>query len=163
WLKTGRREDVELPRIFYVNWFRKDDDGKFLWPGFGENSRVLAWIFRRCASEAEAVETPIGLVPPVGEGGIETEGLDIARGAVVVAAPRSVARPGWLERFRGRGWALLPIGSIVVVVFAIRYVSDTATGLTWLALIAVPILAAAALGWAMRGARPPAAFLAIPL
>jgi len=87
----------------------------------------------------------------------------LALQAAVVAAPRSVARPGWLERFRGRGWALLPIGSIVVVVFAIRYVSDTATGLTWLALIAVPILAAAALGWAMRGARPPAALLAIPL
>ena len=83
--------------------------------------------------------------------------------AVTVAAPRAVGRPAWMERFRGRGWALVPIGSIVVVVFAIRYVSDTATGLTWLALIAVPILAAVALGWAMRGARPPAAVLAIPL
>ena len=49
--------------IFHVNWFRKDDDGKFLWPGFGENSRVLAWIFRRCDGEAEADETPIGYVP----------------------------------------------------------------------------------------------------
>jgi phosphoenolpyruvate carboxykinase (GTP) len=82
WLKTGERKDVKLPRIFYVNWFRKDDDGKFLWPGFGENSRVLAWIFRRCEDRAEAVETPIGLVPPVGEGGVETEGLDISREAV---------------------------------------------------------------------------------
>jgi len=87
----------------------------------------------------------------------------LALQAAVVAAPRPVGRPAWLERFHGRGWALVPIGSIVVVVFAIRYVSDTATGLTWLALIAVPILAAAALGWAMRGARPPAALLAIPL
>jgi hypothetical protein len=68
-----------------------------------------------------------------------------------------------MERFRGRGWALLPIGSIVVVVFSIRYVSDTATGLTDLALVAVPLLAAAALGWAARGARPAAALLAIPL
>ena len=67
-----------LPRIFYVNWFRKGEDGKFLWPGYGENSRVLAWVFRRCDGEAEALETPIGLVPPVGEGGIETEGLDIS-------------------------------------------------------------------------------------
>jgi hypothetical protein len=83
--------------------------------------------------------------------------------AGVVAAPRPVPRLKWLERFRGRGWALVPIGSIVVVVFAIRYVSNTADWLTWLALIAVPLLAAAALGWAMRGSRPPAALLAIPL
>jgi hypothetical protein len=87
----------------------------------------------------------------------------LALQAAVVAAPRPVERPAWLERFHGRGWALVPIGSIVVVVFAIRYVSDTATGLTWLALIAVPILAAVALGWAMRGARPPWAALAVPL
>ena len=87
----------------------------------------------------------------------------LALQAAVVAAPRPVPRPGWMERFRGRGWALVPIGSIVVVVFAIRYVSDTATGLTWLALIAVPILAAVALGWAMRGSRPSLAALAIPL
>ncbi len=82
WLKIGRRENVKLPEIFYVNWFRKDEDGKFLWPGFGENSRVLAWIFRRSEGEAEAIETPIGLVPPVGEGGIETEGLDLPEGAM---------------------------------------------------------------------------------
>ena len=87
----------------------------------------------------------------------------LALQAAVVAAPRPVERPAWLARFQGRGWALVPIGSIVVVVFAIRYVSDTATGLTWLALIAVPILAAFALGWAMRGARPQWAVLAIPL
>jgi hypothetical protein len=87
----------------------------------------------------------------------------LALQAAVVAAPRPVARIVRLERLRGRGWALVPIGSIVIVVFAIRYVSDTATGLTWLALIAVPILAAVALGWTMRGARPPAAILAIPL
>jgi hypothetical protein len=87
----------------------------------------------------------------------------LALQAAVVAAPRPVARPGWMERFRGRGWAIVPIGSIVVVVFAIRYVSDTATALTDLALVAVPLLAAAALGWAMRGSRPPFALLAIPL
>src|ERR1700727_2461591 len=83
--------------------------------------------------------------------------------AGVVAAPRSIERVKWLERFRGRGWALVPIGSIVVVIFAIRYVSGTATGLTDLALVAVPILAAVALGWAMRGPRPLAALAAIPL
>jgi phosphoenolpyruvate carboxykinase (GTP) len=75
WLASGRREGAQLPRIFMVNWFRKGADGKFLWPGFGENSRVLAWIFRRCDDEADAVETPIGLVPA--EGAIETGGLDL--------------------------------------------------------------------------------------
>jgi phosphoenolpyruvate carboxykinase (GTP) len=76
WLKTGEREGAELPRIFYVNWFRKDAEGKFLWPGFGENSRVLEWVFRRCEGTAEAIETPIGLLPA--EGAINTEGLDIS-------------------------------------------------------------------------------------
>jgi phosphoenolpyruvate carboxykinase (GTP) len=78
WLKIGRREGVVLPKIFYVNWFRKDDEGKFMWPGFGENSRVMAWIFRRCEGKAEAVETPIGGVPPLGEGGIDIDGLDVS-------------------------------------------------------------------------------------
>jgi phosphoenolpyruvate carboxykinase (GTP) len=77
WLAIGQRQGAQLPRIFYVNWFRKDEDGKFMWPGFGENSRVLAWIFRRCEGRAQAVETAIGLVPPVGEGGVEIANLDI--------------------------------------------------------------------------------------
>jgi phosphoenolpyruvate carboxykinase (GTP) len=75
WLKAGRREGAQLPRIFYVNWFRKDADGKFLWPGFGENSRVLEWVFRRCEGTADAVETPIGLLPA--EGAINVDGLDL--------------------------------------------------------------------------------------
>ncbi len=75
WIKAGEREGARLPRIFYVNWFRKDDDGKFLWPGFGENSRVLEWVFRRCEGTAEATESAIGLLPA--EGAISTEGLDI--------------------------------------------------------------------------------------
>ena len=62
--------------MFYINWFRKDDDGRFLWPGFGENSRVLAWIFRRCDDDAEAIETPIGLVPS--PDGIDTDALDVS-------------------------------------------------------------------------------------
>jgi phosphoenolpyruvate carboxykinase (GTP) len=76
WLETGRRQGARLPKIFMVNWFRKDDAGDFIWPGFGENSRVLAWIFRRCDGEADAVETPIGLVPA--PGAVETEGLDLS-------------------------------------------------------------------------------------
>jgi len=80
WLEAGKREGAELPRIFYVNWFRKDADGKFLWPGFGENSRVLEWVFRRCEGTADAVETPIGLLPA--EGAINTEGLDISAEAM---------------------------------------------------------------------------------
>jgi phosphoenolpyruvate carboxykinase (GTP) len=78
WLSIGRRDGAQLPRIFHVNWFRKDEDGKFLWPGFSDNSRVLAWIFRRCDNAAEAVDSEIGLVPPAGEGGIPTEGLKIS-------------------------------------------------------------------------------------
>ena len=78
WLTIGQRNGAKLPRMYNVNWFRKDDDGKYMWPGFGENSRVLAWVFRRCEGKADAVDTAIGLVPPVGEGGIETDGLDIS-------------------------------------------------------------------------------------
>jgi phosphoenolpyruvate carboxykinase (GTP) len=76
WLRIGKREGARLPRVFVVNWFRKDAGRDFLWPGFGDNSRVLAWIFRRCDDEAEAVETPIGLVPP--PGAIDTAGLDVS-------------------------------------------------------------------------------------
>jgi phosphoenolpyruvate carboxykinase (GTP) len=76
WLRTGRRSGARLPRVFVVNWFRKGDGGGFLWPGFGENSRVLAWAFRRCDGEADAVETPIGLVPA--PGAIDTTGIDLS-------------------------------------------------------------------------------------
>jgi phosphoenolpyruvate carboxykinase (GTP) len=76
WLKLGRNADPErLPRIYYVNWFRKDSDGKFLWPGFGENSRVLKWIVERLNGKADAVKTAIGNVPAPGS--LDTEGLEI--------------------------------------------------------------------------------------
>jgi len=94
---------------------------------------------------------------------IPSDAAMLALQAGVVAAPREPPRWRWLARLHGPAWALVPIASIVIVVFAIRYVSDTATGLTYLALIAVPLLAAVALGWAMRGSRPWAALLAIPL
>ena len=69
WLEIGRTTGAKLPKIFYVNWFRKDEDGRFLWPGYGENSRVLAWVFARCAGHGAASETPIGLMPPTGPDG----------------------------------------------------------------------------------------------
>ena len=76
WLEIGRREGAQLPKIFYVNWFRKDDDGRWLWPGYGENSRVLAWVFGRVAGTADARETPIGNLPT--EDALPTDGLDIS-------------------------------------------------------------------------------------
>jgi phosphoenolpyruvate carboxykinase (GTP) len=77
WLSFKDRMDTDkLPRIFYVNWFRKSEDGRWLWPGFGENSRVLEWIFERCAGVGEAVATPIGYLPA--PGAISTEGLDVS-------------------------------------------------------------------------------------
>jgi phosphoenolpyruvate carboxykinase (GTP) len=77
WLDVGAKGDADkLPKIFYVNWFRKDSDGKFIWPGFGENSRVLEFVFRRCNGEGETRETPIGLVPAEGE--LNIDGLDLS-------------------------------------------------------------------------------------
>jgi phosphoenolpyruvate carboxykinase (GTP) len=78
WLEIGQATDADkLPKIFYVNWFRKGADGKFLWPGFGENGRVLAWVFSRISGEGAFVETPIGRIPTT-EGGLELDGLDVA-------------------------------------------------------------------------------------
>jgi phosphoenolpyruvate carboxykinase (GTP) len=77
WLTFSERFDEEkLPKIFYVNWFRKSADGRWLWPGFGENSRVLEWIFERTAGRGEAVETAIGYVPA--KGAINVEGLNVS-------------------------------------------------------------------------------------
>ncbi len=76
WLSFAERMDAEkLPRIYSVNWFRKDADGDFLWPGFGENSRVLAWIFDRCAGRGEAVASPIGYLPARGALDAQSLGL----------------------------------------------------------------------------------------
>jgi phosphoenolpyruvate carboxykinase (GTP) len=76
WLKMGEKGGEKMPRIFYVNWFRKDEEGRFVWPGFGENSRVLKWVFERVTGEAAVRETPIGLLPA--EGALDTEGLDVS-------------------------------------------------------------------------------------
>jgi phosphoenolpyruvate carboxykinase (GTP) len=77
WLEIGKKTDPnKLPRIFYVNWFRKTSDGRWLWPGYGENSRVLKWICERIEGTGEAVATPIGYVPALGA--IDTSGLDVS-------------------------------------------------------------------------------------
>jgi len=75
WLSfPNRTADAKLPKIFYVNWFKKQD-GKFLWPGFGENSRVLKWIVERVSGNIQAIETPIGYIPAPGS--LDTKGLNI--------------------------------------------------------------------------------------
>ena len=77
WLDIGEKtEQDKLPKLFYVNWFRKDENGKWLWPGFGENSRVLKWVFERVSGDGKAVKTPIGYMPTVDA--IDTEGLDVS-------------------------------------------------------------------------------------
>ena len=75
WLEIGKKEGAKLPKIFCVNWFRKTADGKWLWPGYGDNSRVLKWIFERCDGEGKADETPIGYVPALDA--IDRTGTDV--------------------------------------------------------------------------------------
>ncbi|HOO93768.1 MAG TPA: phosphoenolpyruvate carboxykinase domain-containing protein, partial [Opitutales bacterium] len=67
WINLGQKPGVQLPKVFFVNWFRKMADGRWLWPGFGENSRVLEYIFHRCEGKAKTVDTPIGKIPAKGE------------------------------------------------------------------------------------------------
>ncbi len=93
WLKIGAQfEPSKLPKIYYVNWFRQDENGKFLWPGYGENSRVLKWIFERCDGKAHAVDTPIGQLPTPAD--LDTHGLNIL--AADIAKLLSVDIEGWL-------------------------------------------------------------------
>jgi phosphoenolpyruvate carboxykinase (GTP) len=77
WLDLGMKEDAKLPKLFYVNWFRKDSNGKFIWPGFGENTRVLKWVLERISGSGKAVETPIGMVPT--PDAIDISGLDLSQ------------------------------------------------------------------------------------
>ncbi|HOP99887.1 MAG TPA: phosphoenolpyruvate carboxykinase (GTP) [Acetivibrio clariflavus] len=94
WLDVGAKsEEGKLPKIFYVNWFRKDKDGKFLWPGYGENSRVLKWIFERVSGEGKAVKTPIGYMPT--PDAIDTTGLDISE--ETMAELLKVNKEDWLK------------------------------------------------------------------
>ena len=75
WVKLGQKPGAKMPKVFYVNWFRKSPEGKWLWPGYGENSRVLKWVFERCEGTAKAVETPIGSLPA--KGSLDLAGLDL--------------------------------------------------------------------------------------
>ncbi|CAB4981380.1 unannotated protein [freshwater metagenome] len=76
WLEIGDATDAaKLPKLFWVNWFRKSDEGKFLWPGFGENSRVLKWVLERVVGTGDATETAIGYVPTLDS--LDTDGLEI--------------------------------------------------------------------------------------
>ncbi len=79
WLRIGAeaKDPSALPKLFYVNWFRKSADGRWLWPGYGENSRVLEWVFERASGRGDAVETPVGLVPA--PGAIDIEGVDVSK------------------------------------------------------------------------------------
>ncbi|MFA5043396.1 MAG: phosphoenolpyruvate carboxykinase (GTP) [Kiritimatiellia bacterium] len=98
WLKLGRQADsTKLPRIFYVNWFRKSPEGKWLWPGYGENSRVLKWVYERIAGKGQAVETPIGLMP--GATALDTRGLQA--GARDLAELLRVDADEWLKELPG--------------------------------------------------------------
>ncbi|MFF7158200.1 phosphoenolpyruvate carboxykinase (GTP) [Streptomyces sp. NPDC008139] len=94
WVSLGKTHDAaKLPKIYYVNWFRKDAAGRFVWPGFGENSRVLKWIVERLNGEAKGVETPIGILPAPGD--LDTEGLDISQDDLDLLL--SVDREVWKE------------------------------------------------------------------
>lgn len=93
WLKIGQRsQPSSLPKIYYVNWFRQDENGKFLWPGYGENSRVLKWIFQRCEGEVHAVDTPIGRLPQACD--LDSKDLDLP--ASHISKLLSVDVDGWL-------------------------------------------------------------------
>ena len=96
WLNIGQKADADkLPKIFYVNWFRKTADGKWLWPGFGDNSRVLKWVFERCNGTGKAVETPIGFMPTVDA--IDRTGLEDEVTAEDMAELLSLDKEGWLK------------------------------------------------------------------
>ena len=97
WLEMGERLGDKAPKIFNVNWFRTDDDGKFIWPGYGDNMRVLMWILGRCGGSAEAVETPIGYEPRPCD--IEREGLDLSE--ETVAELLSVDKELWRQEACG--------------------------------------------------------------
>ena len=93
WITMGKQDGAKMPGIYYVNWFRKDQEGSVIWPGFGENSRVLEWIFNRCEGTADAVETPIGRLPTLD--GLDFSGLDLSQDEIATLLKVDVE--GWLS------------------------------------------------------------------
>ncbi|NQW67766.1 MAG: phosphoenolpyruvate carboxykinase (GTP), partial [Acidimicrobiaceae bacterium] len=90
--KIGKQADAaKLPKIFFVNWFRRDEDGRYMWPGFGENSRVLKWVFERVDGKSAAHRTAIGLLPSAGA--LDTTALDVPQGDLETLL--SVDKAGW--------------------------------------------------------------------
>ncbi len=98
WLKMGGIVP-KLPRIFHVNWFRQNAEGKFIWPGFGENMRVLRWMIDRCNGKDAAVRSPIGWLPA--EGAIDTEGIEVSKETMQELL--AVERADWLKEAEGIG------------------------------------------------------------
>ncbi len=110
WLKIGEKPGLKLPKIFRVNWFRKDENGKFIWPGFGDNMRVLKWVVDRVHGRAEAVESPFGLMPRYAD--ITWAGLDFSRekyhGITDIAREGALAEAAALKDYFGQFGGALP-------------------------------------------------------
>ena len=94
WIKMGQTPNAKLPKIFTVNWFRKNAEGKFIWPGFGDNARILKWVLDRVNGKAKGIETAIGVLPDPAEINIkDLKGIDDK----ILADILSVDKEGWLE------------------------------------------------------------------
>jgi phosphoenolpyruvate carboxykinase (GTP) len=96
WLEMGKRM-TKPPKIFHVNWFRTDEQGKFFWPGFGENLRILEWILDRCNNKVEALKSPIGYVPRPSD--IDMTGLELTPGTLENLL--AIDKKEWLEELKG--------------------------------------------------------------
>jgi phosphoenolpyruvate carboxykinase (GTP) len=98
WLHMGTAVK-NPPKIFHVNWFRQNDAGKFIWPGFGENMRVLRWVLERCEGKGQAAESPIGMLPTAGA--IDRDGIDVDDATMKELA--SVSKDDWRKEAEGVG------------------------------------------------------------
>jgi len=115
WL-SFEKPGVKLPKVFHVNWFRKGDDGKFLWPGFGDNMRVLEWILGRCDGSAAAVETPIGRIPA--KGALRQDDLSISEAQL--RALLHIDNDAWRDEFHDIGAFLQELGDRVPVALEVE-------------------------------------------